>query len=87
MCIGEYRGPQSLPVFLRYARARSRRYVEEKAFRVYVTEALRLNPQGKCITVPWLDVIGPQKRQESAQEIINGLVERGCLVVVTDEPA
>lgn len=67
--------------FFGYAKARQRREVEEKVFRVYVTESLRLTGQGKCLTVPWLDVVEP-KPAPDAGKIIEDVVARAGLVML-----
>ena len=71
--------------FVRYAVAVSRRETEERVFRVYVTESLRLQGQGKCISTPWLDIIEP-KPAPDAGKIIDDVVTRAGLVM-THEPA
>lgn len=72
--------------FLGYAKARAAAMAEEKAFRIYVTEALRLRGENKYLTQSWLELITPsQTRDFNADEIVEQVVMRGGLVV-TNEP-
>ena len=66
---------------MRYAKAVARREFEEKVFRVYVTEGMRLHGQGKCISVPWLDVVEP-KPAPDAGRIVDDVVSRAGLVMI-----
>jgi hypothetical protein len=47
--LGEYRGPSRFHAFVGYALARRRERSKLAAYRVYVTESLRLIPQSKYI--------------------------------------
>lgn len=55
---------------------------EETAYRVYVTESLRLIPQQKCLSKGYADIITPMEdRHVDAVEIIDDVVSRAGLVL------
>ena len=57
---------------------------KEMAYRVYVTESLRLMPQQKCLSKPFADIINPSRESEAdADEIISDVISRAGLVVRT----
>lgn len=60
---------------MRYAIARHNRAIIDESYRSYVTESLRLIPQMSYLSMRWTDIIHP-KPQESAEDIVDGLVER-----------
>ena len=75
VALGEYRGPSSCRVFVRYLMASFRRRQVETSYRVYVTDMLRNIPQMTYLSARWADVVGftsgPKGRERSAEEIID----------------
>ena len=59
--MGEYHGPRSAHAFVCYLIGRRQARNKEHAYRVYVTESLRLSPQGKCLARSYADVIKPHE--------------------------
>lgn len=56
--------------------------VEEKAYRIYVTESLRMIPQQKYITKGLSDIISPRTEPDrDAGEIVSDVISRAGLVV------
>ena len=69
----------------RYLSARQRRAAEDAAYRVYVTESLRLAVQSRYIARPYLELIGgagEPVETRSGEEIAADVVERLGLEVV-----
>ena len=78
LALGEYRGPMRLGTFLHYLRARYNSAIIEASYRYYVTDSLRLVPQGMYFTTKWRDLvegrgIGPER---TAEEIIDDVIAR-----------
>ena len=78
---------------MRYALAQYRREQEDKAYRIYVTDALRLISEntasavgGKYITARFADVIAPPKEEDNrtCEEITAEIIAR-CGLVVNNE--
>ena len=78
---------------MRYVLAQYRREQEDKAYRIYVTDALRLISEntasavgGKYITARFADVIAPPKEEDNrtCEEITAEIIAR-CGLVVNDE--
>lgn len=78
---------------MRYVLAQYRREQEDKAYRIYVTDALRLISEntaasvgGKYITVRFADVIAPPKEEDNrtCEEITAEIIAR-CGLVVNNE--
>ena len=78
---------------MRYVLAQYRRGQEDKAYRIYVTDALRLISEntassvgGKYITARFADVIAPPKEEDNrtCEEITAEIIAR-CGLVVNDE--
>lgn len=78
---------------MRYVLAQYRREQEDKAYRIYVTDTLRLISEntassvgGKYITARFADVIAPPKEEENmnCREIVDDIVLR-CGLVVNNE--
>ena len=78
---------------MRYVLAQYRREQEDKAYRIYVTDALRLISEntassvgGKYITARFADVIAPPKEEDNrtCEEITAEIIER-CGLVVNNE--
>lgn len=78
---------------MRYVLAQYRREQEDKAYRIYVTDALRLISEntassvgGKYITARFADVIAPPKKEDNrtCEEITAEIIAR-CGLVVNDE--
>ena len=81
IALGEYRGYPCMRAFMRYALARARRRDVDMAFMLFVTESLRLAPQGKCIGIPFRDIVCP-KPDMKPEEVARGVIEKGGLEVV-----
>ncbi len=78
---------------MRYVLAQYRREQEDKAYRIYVTDALRLISEntassvgGKYITARFADVIAPPKEEDNrtCEEITAEIIAR-CGLVVNNE--
>ena len=78
---------------MRYVLAQYRREQEDKAYRIYVTDALRLISEntassvgGKYITARFGDVIAPPKEEDNrtCEEITAEIIAR-CGLVVNNE--
>ncbi len=78
---------------MRYVLAQYRREQEDKAYRIYVTDALRLISEntassvgGKFITARFADVIAPPKEEDNrtCEEITAEIIAR-CGLVVNNE--
>ena len=78
---------------MRYVLAQYRREQEDKAYRIYVTDALRLISEntassvgGKYITARFADVIAPPKEEDNrtCEEITAEIIER-CGLVLNNE--
>ena len=65
-----------------YMRAMHQHEQEETAYRVYVTESLRLIPQQKCLSKGFADIIdGSDTMDVDAEEIVDDVISRAGLVV------
>lgn len=74
--LGEYRGPSRFHAFLCYCVARFQHRQEKKAYRLYVTESLRMAPQGKYLTQSFDDMIRPHEEidvEATIEHVIEGL--------------
>lgn len=89
-CAGQYTGSRSVKAFLRYALAQYRHEREDEAYRIYVTDALRLVAEntaasvcGKYLTARFADVIAPPKEEDkkTCEEITAEIIARCGLVV------
>ena len=78
---------------MRYVLAQYRREQEDKAYRIYVTDALRMISEntassvgGKYITARFADVIAPPKEEDNrtCEEITAEIIAR-CGLVVNNE--
>ena len=78
---------------MRYVLAKYRREQEDKAYRIYVTDALRLISEntassvgGKYITARFADVIAPPKEEDNrtCEEITAEIIAR-CGLVLNNE--
>lgn len=78
---------------MRYVLAQYRREQEDKAYRIYVTDALRLISEntassvgGKYITARFADVIAPPKEEDNrtCEEITAEIIAR-CGLVLNNE--
>ena len=75
--LGEYRGPSRFHAFVMYALTRRRERAREMAYRVYVTDSLRMAPQGQYLSRRYADLIRP--RQEiDADAIIDHVLASAC---------
>lgn len=59
--LGDYHGPSRFHAFVMYSAARRRRYEVGMAYKNYVTESLRLAPQGMAIGKPFHDMLLPRR--------------------------
>lgn len=76
--MGEYRGPARVRPFLRYVAARYRSALNERSFRVYTTEQMRLNAQNQYLKNSWWGLMHPQRVEEtrSGEEIAQDIFRR-----------
>ena len=65
LCYGEYRGKRELGLFLRYVDARVKKEYRDETYRIYMSETLRLLPQGKALKTSYADVIKEHKSKET----------------------
>ena len=65
---------------MRYVEARIDKFKREEMYRIFVSESLRIAPEGKHITKTWSDFIN-QTQQEpvDAEEIINDVMLKAGL--------
>ena len=91
LCLGEYRGIKKANVFLRYVISKYKEQQKEMAYRIYVTECLRImtantakQSGGSYINKPFADVIGNSKPKDerTADEIIADISFRAGLEVI-----
>lgn len=91
LCLGEYRGIKKANVFLRYVISKYKEQQKEMAYRIYVTECLRMITEntakqsgGSYINKPFADVIGNSKPKDerTADEIIADISFRAGLEVI-----
>ena len=92
LCAGEYRGIRTVKSFLRYCVARYKREQEEKIYRVYVTDALRLTVEntakfagGNYIKARYIDIVEPKKQDNRTCEEITADIIQRCGLVVKSE--
>lgn len=52
---------QDLDIFLRYVKSKAEQIKHEELYRIMVTESLRILPEGKHITKPYLELLKPQE--------------------------
>lgn len=77
--LGDYRGPLSMHVFVRYAVAKAIRDARELSYRTYVTDQLRLSPQMMYMTARWYDVVTGKAGatdKRTVDEIADDIVSR-----------
>lgn len=75
-------------MFVNVAWAEHSEYVEELAFRVYVTDSLQLLGENKHLARRWYDSVRPKKVETmDAMEIVSEVMEKAGLVVRTHESA
>ena len=66
---------------MRYVEARIDEYNRDEAYRIYITEGLRLVPQNKYLTTSYSDFISPKKRDtRSGDEIVLDTFKNAGLV-------
>lgn len=86
IAVGDYRGPRKLSIFLRYVAAHINQQERETAYRIYVTDCLRIISQsaaesakmaggeGKYITARFADFLHPKPEEtRTGEEIIADL--------------
>ena len=62
---------------MHYVRAKCEQDDEERSFRLYMTEIVRLRGEGKTLTKSWLDIIDPKPvDNRSGDEIAVDFVRR-----------
>lgn len=59
LCFGEFRGPEDVRIFMRYAAAKLNERLEAAAFRSYLADALMLMAQGKSWDERWDSISRP----------------------------
>lgn len=65
---------------MRYVEARIDEYNREEAYRIYVSKSLQLAPQGKWLTVSYMDILKPQKVDDrNGDEIVSDIMKRAGL--------
>lgn len=80
--MGAYVGVWRVRPFLCYVRARDRAHARDEAWRAYVSEALRLAPQGRCLTRSYGEVLSrvmdpaPREDRRSGDEIAADVIGR-----------
>lgn len=74
LAIGTYTGPMTAHALFRYVAAYVKQRAEEKAYRVYVTDSLWYQAQGKALRDRFADLMQPRK-QIDVEETID-MVER-----------
>lgn len=77
--LGEYHGPPSFKVLVRYVVAKYSRSVIERSYRAYVTDSLRLAPQMMYLTSRWVESVDMTKTKgdnRTADEIVDDVVSR-----------
>lgn len=60
LCYGEYQGKRELDLFLRYVNARVKNEYREEAYRIFISEQLRLLPKMKSLTKSYLSIISQE---------------------------
>lgn len=85
--LGDYRGPRTVRAFYRYSEQAVRERRELEAYRLYMTESARLSAQGKYIDSGYLDLFREPRPQESAEQIVDRVIEMAGLEVMEHEPA
>lgn len=68
--------------FVRVCAAEYLEWAEGRAFRAYVTDALRLVPQGKYTEGRWVDMVRPRTRPHVDPEGVLGDLERRGVVTI-----
>lgn len=61
---------------MRYVAARYKEEQRELAYRIFVTESLKLIPQNKYLTIEYNDVITNNKDDRTGDEIANDVIKR-----------
>lgn len=85
LCMGEYTGPRRARPFARYLSARQRREAEGAAYRVYLTESIRLAVQSRYIATPYLELVrgaAEPADTRSGDEIAADVIDKLGLKVV-----
>lgn len=73
-------GTPRLDVFARYCLARFKREKQELAFRVYMTDAVRLIPQSQYPASRYWELINPPE-QIDPEQVISDVASRAGLVI------
>ena len=77
MCYGDYTGKQDLEIFLRSVKARAEQISREEAYRICVTESLRIIPQQRWFTKSYLELLKPQQIEtRSGKEVAEEVAEK-----------
>lgn len=59
---------------MRYVEARVEKYKRDETYRIFVSESLRLAPQGKFITKSWHDIFDAPVDTRSGDEIAQDVI-------------
>lgn len=78
LCYGEYTGKKEIDVFKRYVDARLKMMYREDAYRLIVSETLKLSPQGKTLKISYKDVINIKKpeKKKTGKEVAEEAARR-----------
>lgn len=66
-------------MFLRYVKARVRKEYRDEAYRIYISETLRLLPQGKILKESYKDALNKKKEKaelRTGKEIAEAAAEK-----------
>ena len=78
---GEYRGKREIKPFLRYVEARIDENNREEAYRLFISESVRLAPQGKYITKSYSDIFEQRQIEtRSGDEIAMDVITNAGLI-------
>lgn len=77
MCYGDYKGIKELNIFLRYVCARVKEKYREETYRIFISESLRLLPQGKILKNSYLDMFDKkQVETRSGKEVAEEVAQK-----------
>lgn len=65
---------------MRYVEARIDKFKREEMYRIFISESLRIAPEGKHITKTWSDFVNQtQEKPVDAEEVINDVMLKAGL--------
>lgn len=65
---------------MRYVEARIDKFKREEMYRIFISESLRIAPEGKHITKTWSDFVNQtQEEPVDAEEVINDVMLKAGL--------